>query len=86
MTMNVQVSMGCTPQCSQHNSPYRRAASPLPTTGRRWRARPDVDALYSIFRGRNILEWDYETLRGKLRPLLIEWDMRQGPRPPRESG
>lgn len=25
------------------------------------------------------LEWDYATVRYKLRPLLIEWDVRQGP-------
>ncbi|KXZ54461.1 hypothetical protein GPECTOR_4g1012 [Gonium pectorale] len=54
-----------------------------------WSRRPDVRGVYSLLHpllgstssDPDKLLWTYGEVRDKLRPLLMEWDMRQGPEP-----
>ncbi|KXZ54462.1 hypothetical protein GPECTOR_4g1013 [Gonium pectorale] len=54
-----------------------------------WSRRPDVRGVYSLLHpllgstssDPDKLLWTYGEVRDKLRPLLMEWDMRQGPDP-----
>jgi hypothetical protein len=43
-----------------------------------WRQRPDVRAVADLMRS-YLSAWDYRLVRVKLLPLLLEWDVRQGP-------
>ncbi|WIA12096.1 hypothetical protein OEZ85_012172 [Tetradesmus obliquus] len=66
----------------------REYSLPVPGSSRNvftWRARPDVRAIGDIMT-KYIKEWDHNQVRLKLLPLLLEWDMRQGPQPSPSSG
>lgn len=43
-----------------------------------WRHRPDVQAVSKAVQP-YIDSWGVDTVAGKLLPLLVEWDLRQGP-------
>ncbi|KAG2492199.1 hypothetical protein HYH03_009446 [Edaphochlamys debaryana] len=55
----------------------------------RWSRRPDVEGVYELMQpllgntsaDPDKLIWTSQDVRDKLRPVLIEWDLRQGPRP-----
>jgi hypothetical protein len=59
----------------------REYGLPVPGSSRNvftWRHRPDVRAISDVMCG-YIHEWSYAQVRLKLLPLLLEWDVRQGP-------
>ncbi|GLC45267.1 hypothetical protein PLESTB_000718600 [Pleodorina starrii] len=55
-----------------------------------WSRRPDTQAVFALMHpllghtssDANKLLWTYPEVRDKMRPVLVEWDMRQGPEPP----
>lgn len=58
----------------------------------RWH-RPDISALVQLLtahfkenNGEPLSLWTEESIVNKLLPLLIDWDIRQGPTPPPEAG
>ncbi|KAF5830354.1 hypothetical protein DUNSADRAFT_14694 [Dunaliella salina] len=44
-----------------------------------WKRRPDLGAVAAIMGESTTMGWSFEKVRTKLRPLLIEYDLRQGP-------
>ncbi|KAL6753192.1 hypothetical protein V8C86DRAFT_3140226 [Haematococcus lacustris] len=51
----------------------------------RWQRRPDCAAIALQLSAFAELGWTYPVVRSKLRPLLVEWDVSQGP-PPSPAG
>lgn len=58
-----------------------------------WLRRPDVGGVFALLHpllggtssDSSKMLWTYSDVRDKLRPALIEWDLRQGPHPSREA-